>query len=246
MHRPGGSCSPAASSSSIRRSRTMRPDGSASSRARRASPCCASPCAGRCESSAANSSWDAPSRRRSQRSAREPEVALCSFDMLGEGARTLADAERYLASYEHAIDVIGARRAAATARTSARASRSSSPRSSRATRCCRTRRVMERLVPKTLELARRAAAARHSAHDRCRGGGPPRPVARRDRGARRAMPRRATGRASGSRCRPIEARAGRDRLGRGAGAREPAGAWPCASSRAPTGTARSSVARSAG
>src|SRR6204780_3105179 len=42
-----------------------------------------------------------------ERSAREPDVALCSFDMLGEGARTLADAERYLASYEHAIDVIG-------------------------------------------------------------------------------------------------------------------------------------------
>src|ERR1700704_1947786 len=30
------------------------------------------------------------------RSAREPEVALCSFDMLGEGARTLQDARRYL------------------------------------------------------------------------------------------------------------------------------------------------------
>src|ERR1700744_2747401 len=41
------------------------------------------------------------------RRGREPAVALCSFDMLGEGARTLADAERYLASYEHAIDVIG-------------------------------------------------------------------------------------------------------------------------------------------
>src|ERR1019366_10311891 len=42
------------------------------------------------------------------RSAREPEVALCSFDMLGEGARTGDDAARYLRSYEHAIDVIGA------------------------------------------------------------------------------------------------------------------------------------------
>src|SRR5258707_439463 len=31
-----------------------------------------------------------------------------SFDMLGEGARTRADAERYFASYAHAIDVIGA------------------------------------------------------------------------------------------------------------------------------------------
>ena len=42
------------------------------------------------------------------RSAREPELALCSFDMLGEGARTRRDAVRYLESYEHAIDVIGA------------------------------------------------------------------------------------------------------------------------------------------
>src|SRR6267154_4514563 len=42
------------------------------------------------------------------RSAREPDVALCSFDMLGEGAEQQADAERYLKSYEHAIDVIGA------------------------------------------------------------------------------------------------------------------------------------------
>src|ERR1700730_17876748 len=42
------------------------------------------------------------------RSAREPDVALCSFDMLGEGARTASDAKRYLKSYEHAIDVIGA------------------------------------------------------------------------------------------------------------------------------------------
>jgi RHH-type proline utilization regulon transcriptional repressor/proline dehydrogenase/delta 1-pyrroline-5-carboxylate dehydrogenase len=31
-----------------------------------------------------------------------------SFDMLGEGARTAADAERYFAAYAHAIDAIGA------------------------------------------------------------------------------------------------------------------------------------------
>src|SRR5882757_2737983 len=40
------------------------------------------------------------------RSAREAEVGLCSFDMLGEGARTLHDAKRYLQSYQHAIEVI--------------------------------------------------------------------------------------------------------------------------------------------
>ena len=30
-----------------------------------------------------------------ERSAKTPELALCSYDMLGEGARTLADAQRY-------------------------------------------------------------------------------------------------------------------------------------------------------
>jgi len=35
------------------------------------------------------------------------EKFLCSFDMLGEGARTAADAERYEAAYAHAIAVIG-------------------------------------------------------------------------------------------------------------------------------------------
>src|SRR5580700_1235934 len=42
------------------------------------------------------------------RSGREAELGLCSFDMLGEGARTQRDARRYLESYEHAFDVIGA------------------------------------------------------------------------------------------------------------------------------------------
>src|SRR6202521_874839 len=41
------------------------------------------------------------------RSAREADVRLCSFDMLGEGARTLQDAARYFKSYQHAIEVIG-------------------------------------------------------------------------------------------------------------------------------------------
>jgi len=43
------------------------------------------------------------------RSTREPDVGLCSFDMLGEGARTRQDAERYLKSYQHAIEVIGSK-----------------------------------------------------------------------------------------------------------------------------------------
>jgi RHH-type proline utilization regulon transcriptional repressor/proline dehydrogenase/delta 1-pyrroline-5-carboxylate dehydrogenase len=93
-----------------------------------------------------------------ERSAREPEVALCSFDMLGEGARTLADAERYLASYEHAIDVIG--RAGPGRRPHERSSISIklSALEPRYTLLQKDR-VMKRLVPKTLALARRAAEA---------------------------------------------------------------------------------------
>src|SRR5450631_1641860 len=90
------------------------------------------------------------------RSAREPEVALCSFDMLGEGARTLEDAERYLRSYEHAIDVIGAanpgrsphQRSSISIKLSALEPRYS---------LLQQRRVLQRLLPRARELARRAA-----------------------------------------------------------------------------------------
>ncbi|TLZ24641.1 MAG: hypothetical protein E6K29_16755, partial [Gammaproteobacteria bacterium] len=37
----------------------------------------------------------------------EPGLALCSFDVLGEGARTEADAQRYFDAYAHAIEVLG-------------------------------------------------------------------------------------------------------------------------------------------
>jgi RHH-type proline utilization regulon transcriptional repressor/proline dehydrogenase/delta 1-pyrroline-5-carboxylate dehydrogenase len=93
-----------------------------------------------------------------QRSEREPDVGLCSFDMLGEGARTLADAERYLASYEHAIDVIG--RVGRGRRPHERSSISIklSALEPRYTLLQKDR-VMERLAPKTLALTRRAAEA---------------------------------------------------------------------------------------
>jgi RHH-type transcriptional regulator, proline utilization regulon repressor / proline dehydrogenase / delta 1-pyrroline-5-carboxylate dehydrogenase len=45
-----------------------------------------------------------------RRSHAQPDLALCSFDMLGEGARTAADAARYLKAYQHALAVIGADR----------------------------------------------------------------------------------------------------------------------------------------
>src|ERR1700678_3634695 len=91
------------------------------------------------------------------RSAREADVGLCSFDMLGEGARTQADAQRYLASYEHAIDVIGA---AAAGRVPEEASSISIKLSALESRysLLQHERVMQRLVPLLTTLVRRAAA----------------------------------------------------------------------------------------
>src|SRR6202453_784811 len=92
-----------------------------------------------------------------ERSAREPEVALCSFDMLGEGARTLDDADRYLKSYEHAIDVIGAQGSGRPAHERSSISIKLSALEPRYS-LLQHERVMRRLVPKALELVRRAAA----------------------------------------------------------------------------------------
>ena len=91
------------------------------------------------------------------RSAREADVGLCSFDMLGEGARTSADAARYLRSYEHAIDVIGA---AVRGRPSQEVSSISIKLSALEPRysLLQHARVMARLVPQVVALARRAAA----------------------------------------------------------------------------------------
>jgi RHH-type proline utilization regulon transcriptional repressor/proline dehydrogenase/delta 1-pyrroline-5-carboxylate dehydrogenase len=90
------------------------------------------------------------------RSAREPEVALCSFDMLGEGARTQQDAQRYLKSYEHAIDVIGAAAAGRAPHEVSSISIKLSALEPRYT-LLQQGRVTLRLVPQTLALARRAA-----------------------------------------------------------------------------------------
>jgi RHH-type proline utilization regulon transcriptional repressor/proline dehydrogenase/delta 1-pyrroline-5-carboxylate dehydrogenase len=90
------------------------------------------------------------------RSAREPEVALCSFDMLGEGARTRADADRYLESYEHAIDVIGASAAGRRPQQCSSISIKLSALEPRYSLLQRDR-VLARLVPQVRSLARRAA-----------------------------------------------------------------------------------------
>ncbi len=90
------------------------------------------------------------------RSARDADVGLCSFDMLGEGARTQEDAHRYLASYEHAIDVIGAAAAGRPAEDASSISIKLSALESRYT-LLQHDRVMQRLVPLVAQLVRRAA-----------------------------------------------------------------------------------------
>lgn len=92
------------------------------------------------------------------RSAREPDLAVCSFDMLGEGARTLHDAARYLAAYEHAIDVIGTDVRDRPPELVSSISIKLSALEPRYTLLQRGR-VLARLVPRVRELARRAAAA---------------------------------------------------------------------------------------
>jgi RHH-type proline utilization regulon transcriptional repressor/proline dehydrogenase/delta 1-pyrroline-5-carboxylate dehydrogenase len=90
------------------------------------------------------------------RSAREAEVGLCSFDMLGEGARTLQDAARYLKSYQHAIEVIGATAAGRAVHDVSSISIKLSALEPRYG-LMQHERVMQRLVPPVLELARQAA-----------------------------------------------------------------------------------------
>jgi RHH-type proline utilization regulon transcriptional repressor/proline dehydrogenase/delta 1-pyrroline-5-carboxylate dehydrogenase len=93
-----------------------------------------------------------------RRSAAEADLALCSFDMLGEGARTGADALRYLAAYEHAIDVIGA---AAGSRHPDGVSSISIKLSALEPRygLLQRARVLTRLLPRVAALAGRAARA---------------------------------------------------------------------------------------
>jgi RHH-type transcriptional regulator, proline utilization regulon repressor / proline dehydrogenase / delta 1-pyrroline-5-carboxylate dehydrogenase len=92
---------------------------------------------------------------------REPALALCSFDMLGEGARSDAQARHYLQAYANAIEAIAAatREARATGggphavhAISIKLS-ALEPRYSLAQRG----RVQSRLIPRALELARLAA-----------------------------------------------------------------------------------------
>jgi RHH-type proline utilization regulon transcriptional repressor/proline dehydrogenase/delta 1-pyrroline-5-carboxylate dehydrogenase len=87
----------------------------------------------------------------------DPALALCSFDVLGEGARTEADAQRYLEAYAHAIEALGAQPAGTTHARSGISVKLSAlePRYT----LLQHARVMEKLGPRMLQLAHGAARA---------------------------------------------------------------------------------------
>ena len=91
------------------------------------------------------------------RGRRDRELSLCSFDVLGEGARSEADAQRYFDAYARAIDALRSQggdsvhgRSGISVKLSALEPRYSLTQHAR---------VMESLVPRMLTLARRACAA---------------------------------------------------------------------------------------
>jgi RHH-type transcriptional regulator, proline utilization regulon repressor / proline dehydrogenase / delta 1-pyrroline-5-carboxylate dehydrogenase len=89
-----------------------------------------------------------------ERARRHPEF-LYSFDMLGEGARTGADAEKYFAAYANAIEAIGASAGGSAARPGISVKLSAlHPRFEAISR----ERVLRELPPRLLELARLAKA----------------------------------------------------------------------------------------
>ncbi|MGH8277758.1 MAG: proline dehydrogenase family protein, partial [Steroidobacteraceae bacterium] len=90
-----------------------------------------------------------------ERGRSEPELALCSFDVLGEGARTESDAQRYFESYAHAIQALGEQPPGAVHARSGISVKLSAlePRYT----LLQSARVDGQLAPRMLELARRAA-----------------------------------------------------------------------------------------
>ena len=103
------------------------------------------------------------------RCGRDPALALCSFDMLGEGARTDADAVRYADAYAAAIEAIARDNAAAAATGRAGAKGSPPPQDRHGISIklsaldpryslLQRGRTLSTLMPRALELSRLAAA----------------------------------------------------------------------------------------
>jgi RHH-type proline utilization regulon transcriptional repressor/proline dehydrogenase/delta 1-pyrroline-5-carboxylate dehydrogenase len=104
-----------------------------------------------------------------ERCRRDPALALCSFDMLGEGARTDADAVRYADAYAGAIETIARANTAAAAGGIAGARGVPAPQDRHGISIklsaldpryslLQRRRTLAKLLPRAQELARLAAA----------------------------------------------------------------------------------------
>jgi RHH-type proline utilization regulon transcriptional repressor/proline dehydrogenase/delta 1-pyrroline-5-carboxylate dehydrogenase len=91
------------------------------------------------------------------RGASDPELALCSYDVLGEGARTEVAAQRYFDAYAHAIAALQRQDARGTHARSGISVKLSAlePRYT----LLQSSRVQERLAPRMLQLALDAARA---------------------------------------------------------------------------------------
>ena len=167
-----------------------------------------------------------------------------SYDMLGEAARTDADAQRYAAAYARGDRRDRPPARPATSRTSPGISVKLSALHPRYEWTPPRRRDGGAAAARPRPRPRRRPR-RHRLQHRRRGGRAARPVARRDRGAARRPPARRLGRLRRRRPGLRPPRRGGDRLPRRARPRATAGASWCGWSRAPTGTARSSRRRSA-
>jgi RHH-type proline utilization regulon transcriptional repressor/proline dehydrogenase/delta 1-pyrroline-5-carboxylate dehydrogenase len=95
---------------------------------------------------------------RGDRQRRKGEAASHSYDMLGEGARTMADARRYFDSYANAIGAVGAAKTGATPETSDGISVKLSALHP-AYRAVQSERIHRELYPVVLDLVKRAAKA---------------------------------------------------------------------------------------
>ena len=94
--------------------------------------------------------------KRGQKMVRDGEGAFFSFDMLGEGARTAADAERYFKSYQDAIASVGASVSGAAPEIENGVSVKLSALHPRYD-VLHAERVMDEMYPKVLELCEQAA-----------------------------------------------------------------------------------------
>ena len=156
----------------------------------------------RCGCSARISCSARPSRRRC-RAPRSHREFRYSFDMLGEGARTAADAERYFDAYARRDRRDRrARRQCARCRTRPGISVKLSALHPRYEAVSRER-VLARADAARAGARAQGQGARSQFHRRCRGGRPARAVARGDRRGAGRSRRSPAGTASGLRCRPI-------------------------------------------